>query len=82
MKQQITILIIRLSSIGDIFHTLTVLPDIKKKFPDSSIDWCVDKSFEKIVKIIYNKVFITLAFIVMILLLNLDIQDNQFHKLI
>lgn len=51
MKQQITILIIRLSSIGDIFHTLTVLPDIKKKFPDSNIDWCVDKSFEKIVKL-------------------------------
>ena len=51
MKQQITILIIRLSSIGDIFHTLTILPDIKKKFPDSSIDWCVDKSFEKIVKL-------------------------------
>lgn len=51
MKQQINILIIRLSSIGDIFHTLTVLPDIKKKFPDSNIDWCVDESFAKIVKL-------------------------------
>jgi len=51
MKQQINILIIRLSSIGDIFHTLTVLADIKKKFPDSNIDWCVDEAFEKIIKL-------------------------------
>lgn len=51
MKQQINILIVRLSSIGDIFHTLTVLPDIKKKFPNSNIDWNVDESFVKIVKL-------------------------------
>lgn len=45
------ILIIRLSSIGDIFHTFTVLPDIKKAIPDSSIDWLVDESFKEIAEL-------------------------------
>jgi len=44
----VTFLIIRLSSIGDIFHTLTILPEIKYKFPDSKIEWLVDKNFENI----------------------------------
>ncbi|MDD3265580.1 MAG: lipopolysaccharide heptosyltransferase I [Burkholderiales bacterium] len=39
------ILIIRLSSIGDIFHTFTVLPDIKKTNPNVTIDWLVDENF-------------------------------------
>lgn len=39
------ILIIRLSSIGDIFHTFTILPDIKKIHPNATIDWLVDDSF-------------------------------------
>lgn len=40
------ILIIRLSSIGDIFHTFTILPDIKKIFPNATIDWLVDDGFK------------------------------------
>lgn len=39
------ILVIRLSSIGDIFHGFTVLPDLKKAFPDAKIDWLVDDNF-------------------------------------
>lgn len=45
------ILIIRLSSIGDIFHTFTLLPDLKKIFPDSQIDWLVDDGFKGIVEL-------------------------------
>jgi heptosyltransferase-1 len=45
------ILIIRLSSIGDILHTMTVLSDIKKVLPDSEIDWLVDSSFEGVAKL-------------------------------
>lgn len=45
------ILILRLSSIGDILHTMTVLPDIKQALPDSEIDWLVDSNFEGIAKL-------------------------------
>ncbi len=45
------ILIIRLSSIGDIFHTFTLLPDIKNKFPNAEIDWLVDDSFTNVAKL-------------------------------
>ncbi len=45
------ILIIRLSSIGDIFHTFTVLPDIKKALPNCQIDWLVDESFKSVAQL-------------------------------
>lgn len=45
------ILIIRLSAIGDIFHTLTILPDIRKVFKDVQIDWLVDESFVEVTKL-------------------------------
>lgn len=45
------ILIIRLSSIGDIFHTFTLLPDIKQKCPNAEIDWLVDESFKGIAEL-------------------------------
>lgn len=47
----INILIIRLSSIGDIFHTFTLLPDIKKNLPNAQIDWLVNEDFVDIVKL-------------------------------
>ncbi len=37
------ILIIRLSSIGDIIHTLPVVPALKKRFPDSTVTWVVEE---------------------------------------
>lgn len=45
------ILIIRLSAIGDIFHTFTILPDIRKVFKDVQIDWLVDESFVEVAKL-------------------------------
>jgi len=39
------IAIVRLSAIGDIVQSMIVLQFIKKKFPNSSIDWFVDKQF-------------------------------------
>lgn len=45
------ILIIRLSAIGDIFHTFTILPDIRKVFKDVQIDWLVDDSFTNVAKL-------------------------------
>ena len=45
------ILIIRLSSLGDIVHTYPMVYDIKKNVPDCQIDWLVDEAFVDIVSL-------------------------------
>jgi heptosyltransferase-1 len=47
----LNILIIRLSSIGDIFHAFTTLSDIRNTYPNASIDWLVDEDFIEIAKL-------------------------------
>jgi heptosyltransferase-1 len=44
------ILLIKMSSMGDIFHTFPAISDIKKHFPDAQIDWVVEDSFKEIVE--------------------------------
>ena len=39
------ILLVKLSSLGDIVHTLPVVQDILAAMPDAQIDWVVEKSF-------------------------------------
>ncbi len=39
------ILLVKLSSLGDVVHTLPVLQDIHAALPDAQIDWVVEKSF-------------------------------------
>lgn len=46
----IKVLIIRLSSIGDIIHTFPMIKDIKDNISNVSIDWLVDKSFCELLK--------------------------------
>ena len=42
------IAIVKLSSLGDIVHSMTViLQFIKKHYPDSVIDWVVEKRFQE-----------------------------------
>ena len=36
------ILMVRLSSIGDVVHTLPVLSALRRRFPDATIDWLVE----------------------------------------
>lgn len=43
------ILLIKMSSMGDIFHTFPAISDIRKHFPDAQIDWVVEDSFKEIV---------------------------------
>lgn len=43
------ILLIKMSSMGDIFHTFPAISDIKKHFPAAEIDWVVEDSFKEIV---------------------------------
>lgn len=42
------IAIIKLSSLGDIVHTMVVLQFIKKNYPESKIDWIVEKKFKEV----------------------------------
>jgi len=39
------ILLVKLSSLGDVVHTLPVVQDIRIAMPDAQIDWVVEKSF-------------------------------------
>ena len=39
------ILLVKLSSLGDVVHTLPVVQDIIRAMPDAKIDWVVEKSF-------------------------------------
>jgi len=45
------ILIVKLSSLGDVVHTLTALMDIRAHFPSAQIDWVVEKPFAPLLKI-------------------------------
>ncbi len=42
------ILLVKTSSMGDIFHTLPALTDAKRQCPDVIFDWVVEKSFAEI----------------------------------
>lgn len=39
------ILIVKLSSLGDVLHSLPVVWDIRANYPESQIDWVVEESF-------------------------------------
>ena len=44
------ILIVRVSSLGDVVHNLPVLADIHHHYPDAIIDWGVEEGFAGLVK--------------------------------
>ena len=44
------IVIVKLSSLGDIVHSMVVLQFIKKHYPESVIDWVVEKRFKGILE--------------------------------
>ena len=39
------ILLVKLSSLGDVVHALPVVQDIRAAWPEARIDWVVEKSF-------------------------------------
>ena len=45
----IKILLIKMSSMGDIFHTFPAITDLKTHYPEIEIDWLVEDSFKEIV---------------------------------
>lgn len=44
------ILIIKLTSMGDVLFSLSIIADIKERFPASKIDWVVDEEFSGLVE--------------------------------
>ena len=42
------ILLVKLSSMGDIFHTYPAISDLKSVYPDAQLDWLVDQQFAEI----------------------------------
>ena len=45
VRGSMKILLVKLSSLGDVVHTLPVVQDIIAALPDAKIDWVVEKSF-------------------------------------
>jgi heptosyltransferase-1 len=43
------ILIVKISSMGDVIHNLPIIEDIRTHFPDAEIDWVVEENFIEIV---------------------------------
>jgi heptosyltransferase-1 len=39
------ILIVKLSSLGDVLHNLPIFWDLRKKYPDAQIDWVVEEAY-------------------------------------
>ncbi|MDD3149700.1 MAG: lipopolysaccharide heptosyltransferase II [Candidatus Gastranaerophilales bacterium] len=60
MVQSIKILIVRLSAIGDVVHSLPVLHALKQKYPNSQIDWVVE---DKAADLIVNNPLINKAYV-------------------
>lgn len=46
------ILIVKLSSLGDVIQTMAVLPDIFEVFPQAHIDWVVEEAFAPLVQLV------------------------------
>lgn len=42
------ILLVKTSSLGDVIHNLPVASDLRRHFPQATIDWCVEESFAAI----------------------------------
>ncbi|WP_296511301.1 lipopolysaccharide heptosyltransferase I [Rhodoferax sp.] len=49
MKSPARILIVKLSSLGDVVHTLPVVQDLRAAFPGARIDWVVERGFAPLV---------------------------------
>jgi heptosyltransferase I len=45
----LNILIVKLSSLGDVVHTLPVVQDLLAVFPDAQVDWVVERGFAPLV---------------------------------
>jgi heptosyltransferase-1 len=47
----LNILLVRVSSLGDVLHNLPVVADIHRHFPDARVDWVVEEGYVSLVKL-------------------------------
>ena len=45
------ILLVRVSSLGDVLHNLPIVADIHRRFPDARVDWVVEEGYVSLVKL-------------------------------
>ena len=45
------ILLIRVSSLGDVLHNMPMVDDIKAHYPDAQIDWVVEEAYVHLVQL-------------------------------
>jgi len=43
------ILIVKLSSLGDVLHNLPIVWDIRKKYPDARVDWVIEEAYVELI---------------------------------
>lgn len=70
------ILIVKLSSMGDVIHALPAITDINNNFPDAKIDWLVDSSFQDIAKL-HSKIHTVFNINLRALKKNINIKNIQ-----
>ncbi|CCD36801.1 Lipopolysaccharide heptosyltransferase I [Candidatus Paraburkholderia kirkii UZHbot1] len=46
------ILIVRVSSLGDVVHNMPAIADIRRRYPDAQIDWLVEENFTSLVELV------------------------------
>ena len=49
-KEKVKILIVKLSSLGDVIQTLPVLTPLRKRFPEARISWLVEEEIAELIK--------------------------------
>jgi heptosyltransferase-1 len=47
----LNILIVRVSSLGDVVHNMPLLADVHRHFPDAHIDWVVEEAYTDLVRL-------------------------------
>lgn len=51
MNRPLRILLVRVSSLGDVLHNLPMVADIARHFPDAHIDWVVEEGYTSLVRL-------------------------------
>ena len=46
------ILVVRLTSLGDVVHTIPVVAALRRACPDARIDWLVDERYRELVQLV------------------------------
>jgi len=46
----LNILIVRVSSLGDVVHNMPMVSDIRNHYPDANIDWVVEEGYTSLVR--------------------------------